>query len=190
MTDQRVETHVVVADPEFVGDDGDAPDVALHFQEWWTRYRAGIPAKAFLTVGADAAVPGAGVVQALAEADLILLAPSNPVVSIGPVLAVPGVREALLAAPAPVIGVSPLIAGKPLRGHADACLAAIGVECTAQGVGRHYGARSDGGLLDGFLVADGDQTVVPGVRVAQAPLVMTDPDATAAMVAACLELSR
>ena len=190
MTDQRVETHVVVTDPQYDGESADAPDVALHFQEWWTRYRAGIPATAFLSVGADLAVPGAGVLEALAEADLILIAPSNPVVSIGPILAVPGMREAVLAARAPVIGVSPLIAGKPLRGHADACLAAIGVECTAQGVGRHYGARSTGGLLDAFLVAEGDDTVIPGVRVAQAPLLMTDPTATAAMVAACVELSR
>ncbi len=189
MSDSRVETHVVVADPT-ADDPSTAPDVALHFQEWWTRYRAGIPAKAFLTVGAQDATPGAGVLAALAEADLVLVAPSNPVVSIGPILAVPGLREAIASAPAPVIGVSPLIAGRPLRGHADACLAAIGVECSAQGVGRHYGARSSGGLLDGYLVATGDETTVPGVEVAQAPLLMTDPAATAAMVAACVELAR
>ena len=189
MSDQRIETHVVVADPQVGGDPAEAPDVALHFQEWWTRYRAGIPAKAFLTVGAADSTPGAGVLEAIAEADLILVAPSNPVVSIGPILAVPGIKEAVLAATAPVVGVSPLIAGRPLRGHADACLQAIGVECTAQGVGRHYEARSDGGLIDAFLVAEGDDTVIPGVRVAQAPLLMTDPDATAAMVAACVELA-
>ena len=102
----------------------------------------------------------------------------------------PGIREAVLATAAPVVGVSPLIAGKPLRGHADACLTAIGVEVSAQGVGRHYGARSAGGLLDGFLVAEGENAQIPGVRVAEAPLLMTDPQATAAMVAACQELSR
>ncbi len=188
MSEQRVETHVLVQDP---ADDGaDPADVALHFQEWWTRYRADIPAKEFLFVGAAQAQPGAGVLEAIGAADLVLIAPSNPVVSIGPILAIPGVGDAVRATTAPVIGVSPLIAGKPLRGHADACLAAIGVEVSAAGVGRHYGARSDGGLLDGFLVAEGENAAVPGVRVAEAPLLMTDPKATASMVTACLELAR
>ncbi len=187
MSDQRVETHVVVQDPTESG--ADPADVALHFQEWWTRYRAGIPAKEFVFVGAQEARPAAGVLDAIADADLVLIAPSNPVVSIAPILSVPGIREAVLAAAVPVVGVSPLIAGKPLRGHADACLTAIGVEVSAQGVGRHYGARSAGGLLDGFLVAEGENAEIPGVRVAEAPLLMTDPPATAAMVAACLKLA-
>ncbi|SDP04993.1 LPPG:FO 2-phospho-L-lactate transferase [Nakamurella panacisegetis] len=190
MSDERVETHVVVADPTWTGPAGEAPDVALHFQEWWTRYRASLPAKAFLTIGSDEARPANGVLEAIAEADLILVAPSNPVVSIGPILAVPGIKEAVVAAKAPVVGVSPLIAGKPLRGHADACLQAIGVEVSAQGVGRHYGARSDGGLIDAFLVAEGENADVPGVRIGEAPLLMTDPSATAKMVHACLELTR
>lgn len=194
MSDQRVETHVVVADPAGPGDAGDtagdAPEVALHFQEWWTRYRASIPARAFLSVGAQQASPGPGVLAAIGDADLVLIAPSNPVVSIDTILAIPGIREAVIGTAAPVVGVSPLIAGRPLRGHADACLAAIGVECTAQGVGRYYGSRPGGGLLDGFLVAEGDEVSIPGARVAQATLLMTDPQATAAMVAACVELSR
>lgn len=191
-TDDRVETHVVVTDPA-AGPDADAreaPDVALHFQEWWTRYRASIPARAFLSVGAQQARPGPGVLDSITGADLVLVAPSNPVVSIDTILAIPGIRDAVAGTASPVVAVSPLIAGKPLRGHADACLAAIGVECTAQGVGRHYGSRTGGGLLDGFLVADGDHALVPGVRVGHAPLLMTDPQATAAMVAACLELAR
>jgi LPPG:FO 2-phospho-L-lactate transferase len=187
MSDQRVETHVVVSDPTTSSPNPD--DVALHFQEWWTRYRAAIPAKSFLAVGAAEARPADGVLEAIATADLVLIAPSNPVVSIGPILDIPGIREAVLATKAPVVGVSPLIAGKPLRGHADACLTAIGVEVSAQGVGRHYGARSAGGLLDTFLVAEGENVSIPGVRVAEAPLLMTDPKATAAMVAACLDLA-
>lgn len=188
MSDQRVETHVVVSDPEDRSED--PSEVALHFQEWWTRYRASIPAKKFIYVGADEAKPADGIIEALADADLVLLAPSNPVVSIGTILAVPGIRDAVAAAPAPVIGVSPLIAGKPVRGHADACLAAIGVECSAEGVGRFYGSRASGGVLDGFLVAEGESVAIPGVRVGQAPLLMTDPAATAAMVAACVGLAR
>jgi LPPG:FO 2-phospho-L-lactate transferase len=75
-----------------------------------------------------------------------------------------------------------------VRGHADSCLAAIGVESSAEGVGRHYGARSDGGLLDGWLIADGDTADVPGVTVGAAPLLMTDPAATAEMIRAGREL--
>ena len=190
MTDQRVETHVVVSDPDQPPEEPDRPDVALHFQEWWTRYRASLPASAFLSVGVEDARPGPGVLEAIRDADLVLIAPSNPVVSIGTVLAIPGIREAVATTSAPVVGVSPLIAGKPLRGHADACLAAIGVDCTAEAVGRHYGARSAGGLLDAFLVAEGENASIPGVRVGEAPLLMTDPKATAAMVEACVELSR
>lgn len=77
--------------------------------------------------------------QAIADADVILLAPSNPVVSVGAILAVPGIRGALRAARAPIVGYSPIVGGKPLRGMADACLSVIGVESTAEAVGRHYG---------------------------------------------------
>lgn len=185
MTDERVETHVVVDDP-----DGGDERVALHFQEWWIRYRAGLRPHAITPVGADAARPAPGVLQAIADADLVLIAPSNPVVSIGTVLAVPGIAEAVRGTAAPVVGVAPIIAGAPVRGHADACLAAIGVESTAEGVGRHYGARSAQGLLDGYLIAESDTADIPGVAVRQAPLLMTDPKATAAMVAACVDLAR
>ncbi len=188
MTDDRVETHVVVADPEQAADT-DPQLVALHFQEWWIRYAAGLPARSITPIGAAEATPGPGVLSALAEADLVLIAPSNPVVSIGTVLAVPGIRAALATTSAPVIGVSPIIGGAPVRGHADACLAAIGVDTTAEAVGRHYGARSADGLLDGWLIADGDAADIPGVAVRTAPLLMTDPLATAEMVRRCFELA-
>lgn len=192
MTDDRVETHVVVADPDHRPDPqepGEAPLVALHFQEWWVRHRAALSPHSITPIGAAESTPAPGVLQALAAADLILIAPSNPVVSIGTILAVPGIREALTQASAPVIGVAPLIDGAPVRGHADVCLAAIGVESTAEAVGRHYGARADGGLLDGYLVATGEHADIPGVRVAAVPLLMSDPAATAAMVAACREVA-
>jgi LPPG:FO 2-phospho-L-lactate transferase len=181
-TDDRLETHVVVAQ-------GGGTAEAIHFQEWWIRHRAKLPAQRFVFVGAESAKPAAGVTEAIADADAILLAPSNPVVSIAPILAVPGLRDALLAARAPIAGVSPIIGGAPVRGMADACLAAIDVECSAAGVGRMYGARSDGGLLDRWLVDAGVDatTEVPGVTVRAVPLWMTDEDATAAMVAAALE---
>jgi LPPG:FO 2-phospho-L-lactate transferase len=182
-TDDRLETHVVVPSGETTE--------AIHFQEWWIRHRARLPAQRFVFVGADSAKPAPGVREAITGADALLLAPSNPVVSIAPILAIPGLREELTAARAPVIGVSPIIGGAPVRGMADACLAAVGVACSAAGVGRMYGARATGGLLDGWLVdADADpETEVPGVTVRAVPLWMTDDRATAAMVAAALELA-
>ncbi|MBY8872165.1 2-phospho-L-lactate transferase [Micromonospora sp. PLK6-60] len=180
-TDDRLETHAVV--------DLDGGRRAIHFQEWWVRYRADVPTDRFVFVGADAAKPAPGVREAIAAADVVLVAPSNPVVSIAPVLAVPGLREAVVEGPAPVVGVSPIIGGAPVRGMADRCLAVLGVECSAVGVGRLYGARRDGGLLDGWLVAPEDAGAeVPGVTVRAVPLRMTDEAATAAMVRAALEL--
>jgi LPPG:FO 2-phospho-L-lactate transferase len=180
-TDDRLETHVVVA--------GSGTTEAIHFQEWWIRHRAKVPAERFVFVGAESAKPAPGVTEAIGNADALLLAPSNPVVSIAPILAVPGLRDALLAANAPITGVSPIIGGAPVRGMADACLAAIDVECSAGGVGRMYGARGGAGLLDRWLVdADADaDTDVPGVTVRAVPLWMADDDATAAMVATAVE---
>ncbi len=181
MTDERCETHVIV--------DVDGVRTAIHFQEWWIKHRAAVPAQAFVQVGVDDARPAPGVVEAITGADVLLVAPSNPVVSIGTILAVPGIREAVAGAAAKVIGLSPIVGGKPVRGMADACLPAIGVEVSAQGVGRHYGARRDGGLLDGWLVHSTDTAEIDGVAVRAVPLLMTDDDATAQMVRHALELA-
>ncbi|MBO0848444.1 MAG: 2-phospho-L-lactate transferase [Pseudonocardia sp.] len=183
-SDERVETHVVVDDPDEPGG-----QKAIHFQEWWVRHRAALKAHRFVSVGAEQAAPAPGVSDALAEADAVLLAPSNPVVSIGAVLAVPGIGDALRAGSARVVGLSPIVGGRPLRGMADACLEAIGVATTAQAVGRHYGARSAGGLLDGWLVHESDWADVPGVAVRAVPLLMTDVNATAKMARHALELA-
>jgi LPPG:FO 2-phospho-L-lactate transferase len=183
MTDQRVETHVVVDDPDT------GRPAAIHFQEWWVRHRAAPTPSAFVQVGVDAARPAPGVLDALAAADAILLAPSNPVVSIGTILGVPGLRDALLASPARIAGVSPIVGGSVLRGMADRCLPVLGIEVSAEGVGRHYGARSEGGLLDAWLVAPDDPATVPGVDVRQVPLMMSSPEATEALARAALEAS-
>src|SRR5689334_20621491 len=114
-TDDRLETHVVV--------DVDGERKAIHFQEWWVRYRGDLPTHRFVFVGADAAKPALGVIDAIAGADVVLLAPSNPVVSIAPILAVAQVREAVAEGPAPVVGIAPIIGGAPVRGMADRCLA-------------------------------------------------------------------
>jgi LPPG:FO 2-phospho-L-lactate transferase len=174
-SDDRVETHVV--------SDGRA----LHFQEWWVRHRGELPAERFVFVGAEHSKPAAGVLDALGSADVILLAPSNPVVSIAPILAIGGLKEALTA---PAVGVSPIIGGAPVRGMADKCLAAIGVECTAAGVGALYGARATGGVLDGWLVDEADAgTEVAGVPTVSRPLWMRDEASTAAIVRAALEVA-
>ncbi|MFI5936673.1 2-phospho-L-lactate transferase [Actinoplanes sp. NPDC051494] len=181
-TDDRLETHVVV--------DVEGERKAIHFQEWWVRYRGNVPTHRFVFVGAETAKPAAGVLDAIAAADVVLLAPSNPVVSIAPILAVPELRAAVANGPAPVIGVSPIIDGSPVRGMADRCLATVGVEVSAAGVGGLYGARADGGLLDGWLVDEtDDKTEIPGVRVKAVPLWMKDEEATSSMVASALDLA-
>lgn len=183
MTDDRVETHVTVDEP-------DAGRRAIHFQEWWIRYGAALPAEAIVPVGAKESKPAPGVLDAIAAADVLLLPPSNPIVSVGVVLAVPGIRAALLQSSAPLVGVSPIIGGAPVRGMADVCLRSEGIEVSAQGVGRFYGARSDSGLLDAWLVDSGDAAVtVPGVRVVALPLLMPNPAEAGALAAAALEVA-
>jgi LPPG:FO 2-phospho-L-lactate transferase len=177
MSDDRCETHVVIED--------ERGKRAIHFQEWWVRLRASIPAQSFALVGVDTAKPAPGVLEAIEQADVVILPPSNPVVSIGTILQVPGIREALL--PKTVVGVSPIIGGAPVRGMADACLTAIGVETTAQAVLELYG----GELIDGWLVAEEDEGVaLDGVRVVPRPILMHDADAAADIARTTLDLAQ
>jgi LPPG:FO 2-phospho-L-lactate transferase len=186
MSDDRIETHVEVRHPD--GDPG-SPARPIHFQEWWVRYRAELPTDGFQFIGADQAKPGPGVTDAVAEADVVFLAPSNPVVSIGPIVAVQELRAALRSTQAPVVGYSPIIGGRPLRGMADKCLSVVGVDSTSEGVAGYHGARSKDGILDYWLVHDGDRARIDGVEVRAVPLLMKDPAATAAMVKAGLEIA-
>jgi LPPG:FO 2-phospho-L-lactate transferase len=145
-------------------------------------------------IGGETATAAPGVIEALASADVVLLPPSNPVVSIGTILQVAGIREALSTTSARVIGLSPIVAGAPVRGMADACLTAIGVETSAAAVAAHYGSRATGGVLDAWLVDTSDAPAVPvvealGITCRAVPLMMTDVDATAAMAAAALSLT-
>jgi LPPG:FO 2-phospho-L-lactate transferase len=176
MTDDRVETHVVIED--------DQGRRAVHFQEWWVRLHAATPARSIAAVGADDAKPAPGVLEAIEAADLVILPPSNPVVSIGTILAVPGIRAAVAAKT--VVGVSPIIGGAPVRGMADACLTAIGVETSARAVAAHYGPD----LLDGWLVDTADKAEdLDGIAVRARPLLMTDLEATADIARAALDLA-
>jgi len=188
MTDDRVETHVAVAD-----DSEPSGRRVVHFQEYWVRMRAAVPAETVVVVGLDQAVPAPGVLDALTQADLVVVPPSNPVVSVGTILGVPGVREALRATAAPVVGLSPIVGETHVHGMAAQMLTSIGVEVSAAGVAGHYGARSAGGVLDGWLVDTRDthhvQAVTDlGVACRAVPLMMTDDDATAAMAAEAVRL--
>ena len=180
MSDDPIETHVVLADP--------GGRRTVHFQEWWVRMHAQTPALAITAVGAAEAVPAPGVLDAIGEADVVVFPPSNPVVSIGTILAVPGIRAAVAAKT--VVGVSPIIGGAPVRGMADACLTAIGVATSAAAVGAHYGPE----LINGWLVDNQDKTAVDdpalaGIEVRALPLLMRDLPATTAMARAALDLA-
>lgn len=182
-TDAEIDTHVLLADRD-----------PIHFQEWWVRHRAQLPATGFVQRGIEHAAPSDGAREAISAADVVLIAPSNPIVSVGPVLAVPGMRAALAAARAPIVGVSGIIAGGVVRGMADACLAAVGVETSAEAVGAHYGARSGGGLLDGWLVDDADAASVEplerlGIRTRAVPLWMRDAETSARLAADAISLA-
>lgn len=190
MSDEPIETHVRLAESV---DEHNAGDL-IHFEEWWVRYRAGVPAQAFSQKGQAEAQPTRRVLEAINMADVIILPPSNPVVSVGTILGVPGMREALQKAKAPIIGLSPMIGGTAVRGMADQCLETIGVDSTASAVALHYGARRDGGLLDGWLVDSVDAESVAklrsaGIQAQAAPLWMTDTNTTAAMAQTALELA-
>jgi len=180
MSDDPVRTHVTV--------ELDDREQELHFQEWWVRLHAAVPAVRIEAVGASQAVPAPGVLAAIAAADFVLLPPSNPVVSVGVILGVPGIADAVRAKT--VVGVSPIIGGAPVRGMADACLAAIGVQTSALAVAAHYGA----GLLDGWLVDDQDKDVVDapelaGIEVRSRPLYMTNLAASAEIARAAVDLA-
>ncbi|MES2093069.1 MAG: 2-phospho-L-lactate transferase [Actinomycetota bacterium] len=182
VTDDEVETQVVT-------DEG-----TMHFQEWWTRHRASLAARRFVQQNVRTARATPGVLDAIASADVIIVAPSNPVVSIGTIVGIPGVREALAAASGPIVGVSPIIQGAVVRGMADACLAAIGVVTSADAVALHYGPRAAGGLLDAWLVDESDADAVPALGdagfVARAvPLRMRDLETSSRLAADTLAVA-
>jgi LPPG:FO 2-phospho-L-lactate transferase len=180
MSDDQVETHVVI--------EREGELRTIHFQEWWLRLHAKVPAVEITPAGAAQAAPAPGVLDAIAAADVVLFPPSNPVVSIGPILTVPGIRAAVSRKA--VVGVSPIIGGAPVRGMADACLAAIGVPTSAGAVAAHYGS----GLLGGWLVdeqdkAAADDPALAGIEVRAMPLYMRDSHATAEIARTALALA-
>jgi len=160
----------------------------LDFQSYFVQRGQRDEVRAVRFDGADAARPSPAALEALASAELVVIGPSNPIVSIGPILAIPGMREALLAAPAPRIGVSGIVAGKALRGPADRMLTSLGHESSALGVARLYER-----LLDRFVIDETDAELAPaiealGMAVSVLPTVMRDDDDRARLARALLEL--
>ena len=185
MSDQEVETWIELARPT---PDGES---VIHFESWWVRYRAAIPARGFVQRDVERARPAPGVIEAIEGADLILVPPSNPVVSVGTILGVPGVSDAIRGARAPVVGVSPIIGGRAVRGMAAECLRALDVPVSAAGVAAWYRHRH--GLLDGWLVDEADESQLDeiraiGITAEAVPLWMRDVPATATIAARALEM--
>ena len=166
MSDDPVATRIAVV--------ADGAELDLHFQEYWVRRRGRDEVKAIGYEGADRASPAPGVLDAIASADAIVLCPSNPVASIGPILAVPGIRDALAARHSVAVGVSGIVAGAPLAGMADRLMPAAGAEVSAAGAAAVYD-----GLLGAWVVDDADRALIPriesmGVRAGATDSIMTD----------------
>ena len=181
-TDDRIETRIECVD-QLTGDPLD-----LHFQEYWVRRAARDPVKGIRYDGASEAAPAPGVLASITEADLVVVCPSNPVVSIGPILAIPGVRDAVTARRGAAVGISGIVGGGPVSGMADKLMPAAGIEVTALGVAEHYRE-----LVSAWLLDDVDRDLVPrvgslGIRCAATDTIMVDDDRAEAVARAALAL--
>jgi LPPG:FO 2-phospho-L-lactate transferase len=174
MTDDPVATRITV---EMTG--GSTEELAM--QDWFVRQHAEPPVVAVRFAGAEDAQPAAGVLDALAAAETILICPSNPVISIGPILAVPGIRDALIAKRDRVVGVSPIIAGHPVKGPADRLMAPLGIEVSCVGVARAYRDFCSALVIDAADAAHAPAVDALGVRAVVADTLMRDARVAAAL---------
>jgi LPPG:FO 2-phospho-L-lactate transferase len=183
MTDDAVTTRIDVFDPA-------VEPLDLHFQEYWVQRHATDPVKGIRFEGIELATPAPGVLDAVVDADVLLLCPSNPVVSIGPILSVPGVRDAVAARSGPVIGVSPIVGGAPIAGMADKLMPVAGLAVSAIGAARGYRDLLTGGVI-GDRDADGARDIADELRIAVAvtDTVMRDDDVAAALATTAIELA-
>lgn len=176
MTDDPVATRIRTGDGR-----------TLHFQQWWVAERGQPAVDQVWLEGAEQARPTAGVLDALEAADAVLLCPSNPVVSISTILALPGIRDVLRRSR--VVGISPIISGRVVRGMADRLLPAVGVKVNAAAVARMYDDFLDGWVLD---EADADlagEVAAGGARVAVTDTMMRDVEIAARVAQVALELA-
>ena len=174
MTDDRVATRIAA-----IGPDGDPRDYAM--QEWFVRERSEPPVRAVRFEGADAAQPAPGVLEALETADTIIVCPSNPVISIGPILAVPGIRDVLVARRDRVVGVSPIIGGRPVKGPADRLMAPLGIDVSSVGVAREYQDFCSVLVIDTLDARDARCIEALGVRPVVTDTLMRDARVAAAL---------
>lgn len=151
----------------------------VHFEEYLARDGAPDEVESVDLSAAAAARPAPGACEAIAAADLILACPSNPVVSIGPILAVPALRAAIGSARAPVVAISPIVGGKPLKGPADRLLRGIGAEVSARGVAALYREWADGFVLDARDAAQAADVEALGLRARVTDTIMRDAEAAA-----------
>jgi LPPG:FO 2-phospho-L-lactate transferase len=163
-------------------------ELDLHFQEYWVRRGGRDTVVGVRYEGAEAASPAPGVLEAIGSADVVVLCPSNPVVSIGPILAVPGVRATVAARRDVAVGVSGIVGGAPVAGMADKLMPAVGIEVSARGVAASY--RD---LLAAWLVDDVDAGTIPeveqlGMRCAATDTIMIDDERAEAVARTALEL--
>ena len=175
VTDDRLRTMVTI------DEQGDGDVAEIGFQEYFVQRRHDVDVRSVRFDGADAARPGPGVLDALAGAERVVIAPSNPIVSIGPLLAVPGVRDAVVARRADTVAVSPIIAGAALKGPADRLLRELGHEVSVVGIARLYRDLAATLVID---TADGDlapAVEAEGVRCVVAPTIMSGPEEAAAL---------
>jgi LPPG:FO 2-phospho-L-lactate transferase len=159
----------------------------LEFQEWFVRERCEPSVAEVRFAGMADAKPAPGVIDALEAADVIVICPSNPIVSIGPILSLPGVRAALRAHPR-VVAVSPLVNGAPLKGPADKLMGAVGEDVSAAGVAAMYGDFCDAFVVDATETADERSITSPGMRGVKLDTLMTTHDVSERLARELLSL--
>jgi len=141
----------------------------LHFQRYLVQRRARDEVLGVRFIGIDRARPAPGVIEALQQADAVIIAPSNPVVSVGTILAVPGVRDAVTSTPAPVVAVSPIVAGAPIKGPAAPLMRAVGLDVSARGVAVCYR-----GVIDTLIIDQADAGLADEIRAFGMEVAVTD----------------
>ena len=182
VSDDRIETRIDCIHAEAGG------TVDLHFQEYWVKRGAADAVSGVRYVGAADARPAPGVLAAIAGADVVVFCPSNPVVSIGPILAVPGIREAVAARRDRAVGVSGIVGGGPVSGMADKLMPTVGIEVSAAGVAAHYRDLLSGWLIDDVDAASVSTVEALGLRCASMDTIMTDDDRAEAVARGALGL--
>lgn len=191
-TGDRLRTMVTLAadDAPGPGSPGLSAGTEIGFQEYFVQRRHGVPVSAVRFHGADDATPGPGVLDALAGAEVVVVAPSNPLVSIGPVLAVPGVLDALTARREQVVAVSPIVAGAALKGPADRLMVELGHEASVVGVARLYAPFAATLVIDEADADASPAVEAEGVRCVVTRTIMGEPGVPESLAAAVLAAGR